>query len=81
MPLSEGEVEGVLESGNVGLSTLIATGLGGGPYAFHCGLANTASGLIGLPQFCVVGLLGLLVAVVAPTVVAHLPEVVVPPFP
>ena len=58
MPLSEGEVEGVLESGNVGLSALIAARFGGGPYTFHCGLANTASGLIGLPQFCVIGLLG-----------------------
>ena len=79
MLLSEGEVEGGLESGRVGLSTLFAEGFGGGPYAFHCGLAHTASGLIGLPHFCVIGLLDLLVAVVAPMVVACLPEVVHPP--
>ena len=79
MPLSEGEVEGGLESGHVGLSALVAAGFGGGPYTFHCSLAHTASGLIGLPHFCVIGLLDLLTAVVAPTVVAHLPEVVVPP--
>ena len=68
MSLSEGGVEGVLASGDVGPH--FAAGCG--PYAFHCGLANTASGLIGVPQLCVVGLLGLLVAVVAPMVVAHL---------
>ena len=79
MPLSEGEVEGGLESGHVGLSALVTAGFSGGPYAFHCSLAHTTSGLIGLPHFCVVGLLNLLAAVVAPMVVARLPEVVVPP--
>ena len=73
--MSEGEVEGGLESGHVGLSTLIAAGSGDGPYTFHCGLAHTASGLIGLPQLCVIGLPDLLAAVAAPMVVAHLPEV------
>ena len=78
MPLSEGEVEGRLESGHVGLSALVTTGFGGGPYAFHCSLAHTASRLIGLPHFCVIGLLDLLTAAVAPMVVARLPEVVIP---
>ena len=78
MPLSEGEVEGGLELGHVGLTALVAAGFGGGPYTFHCSLAHTASGLIGLPHFCIIGLLDLLVAVVAPMVLAHLPEVVIP---
>ena len=55
MPLSEGEVEGGLELGHVGLSALIAIGSGGGPYAFHCGLAHTALGFIGLPTFASLG--------------------------
>ena len=73
--MSEGEVEGGLELGHVGLSTLVAAGSGNGPYMFHCGLAHTASGLIGLPQLFVVGLPDLLAAVAAPMVVAHQPEV------
>ena len=75
MPLSEGGVRGVLASGGGGRHAAA----GCGPYASHCGLANTALGLIGVPHFCVVGLFDLLLAVVDPTVVAHLPEVVVPP--
>ena len=42
----------------------------GGVGIVHCGLAITASGLIGLPQLCVVSLL--VVAVAAPMVVVHL---------
>ena len=65
-------VEGMLASGG---GRHAAAGCG--PYASHCGLANTASGLIGLPHFCFGGVLDLPAAVTAPTAVARLPEVVV----